>query len=249
MVRMAASVPGETRPYIVTVLAYKGGVGKTTIAYELAWLLDAVLVDLEWDSGSATRQWGYRHEDRVRAPLIDALERGRTPVPLQGFRKPLLVPGHPDLAALAVPGETITAAVETWAKEWGRPVVVDTHPGGFASTLGAAAAANVIVSPTVLATKELEALEGMLAEMADYPMVIVPNKVPPVPPAPQLEKLTRLVTAARATVAPPISHYVWLPRRQIRVAVTSYDPVPARIAGLDRELRAVADTVRNYVTV
>ena len=76
---------------------------------------------------------------------------------------------------------------------------------------------------------------------------VVPNKVPPVPPAAQLEKLTRLVTAARATVAPPVSHYVWLPRRQIRVAVTSYDPVPARIAGLDRELRAVADTVRNYV--
>ena len=248
MIRMTASVPGDARPYIVAVLAYKGGVGKTTIAYELAWLLDAVLVDLEWDAGSATRQWGYRHEDRVRAPLIDALERGRTPVPLQGFRKPLLVPGHPDLAALAVPAETVTAAVERWAKEWGRPVVVDTHPGGFASTLGAAAAANVVVSPTVLATKELEALEGMLAEMADYPMVIVPNKVPTVPPAPQLEKLTRLVTAARATVAPPISHHVWLPRRQIRVAVTSYDPVPARIAGLDRELRAVADTVRNYVT-
>ena len=51
----------------MTVAARKGGVGKTTLAYELAWLLDAPLVDLEFDEGSATRMWGYRHETRVRA--------------------------------------------------------------------------------------------------------------------------------------------------------------------------------------
>jgi cellulose biosynthesis protein BcsQ len=45
-------------PKIVTVAARKGGVGKTTLAYELAWLLDAPLVDLEFDEGSATRMWG-----------------------------------------------------------------------------------------------------------------------------------------------------------------------------------------------
>ncbi len=32
---------------IVTVAAYKGGVGKTTLAMELAYLLEAPLVDLD----------------------------------------------------------------------------------------------------------------------------------------------------------------------------------------------------------
>ena len=63
---------------IVTVAARKGGVGKTTLAYELAWLLRAPLVDLEFDEGSATRMWGYRHEACIRAPLLDSLEAGRT---------------------------------------------------------------------------------------------------------------------------------------------------------------------------
>ena len=68
---------------IVTVAAAKGGVGKTTLAYELAYLLQAPLVDLDWDRGGATRQWGYRHEDRMRAPLLDALERGGVPKPVR----------------------------------------------------------------------------------------------------------------------------------------------------------------------
>lgn len=40
---------------IVTVGAAKGGVGKTTLAYEIAACLKGVLVDLDWDSGGATR--------------------------------------------------------------------------------------------------------------------------------------------------------------------------------------------------
>jgi len=61
---------------IVTVAARKGGVGKTTLAYELAWLLDAPLVDLEFDDGSATRMWGYRHETRLRARCWTPWSRG-----------------------------------------------------------------------------------------------------------------------------------------------------------------------------
>ena len=40
---------------IITIAAWKGGVGKTELAKELAWLLDGVLVDLDWDAGGATR--------------------------------------------------------------------------------------------------------------------------------------------------------------------------------------------------
>src|SRR5690606_21552609 len=81
---------------LVVVHSRKGGVGKTTLAYELAWLLDGVLVDLDWEEGGATRTWGYRWEDRVRSPLLSGLEHGTAPRPLKGFNKPRLVPGHPD---------------------------------------------------------------------------------------------------------------------------------------------------------
>ena len=65
---------------IVTVAAAKGGVGKTTIAYELAYLLDAPLVDLDWDRGGATGSaWGYRVRDRVGAPSSMRLRRGEHP--------------------------------------------------------------------------------------------------------------------------------------------------------------------------
>jgi chromosome partitioning protein len=242
------SMPAHRRPYIVAVVAYKGGVGKTEFAYELAWLLDAILVDFEWDLGSATRKWGYRYEDRIRVPILDALDRGHTPTPLHGFRKPPLIPGHPELGAAQYPEEHVTAALETWAKELGRPLVIDNHPGGVPTTRAAAAAADVIVSPTVLATRELEALGGMLDEMPDYPLIIAPNKVPAVPPAAELAKLERMVTKAGVRVAPPVSNYPWLPRRKIRVAITSYEPVPARIAQFDQEMRAVARMVHDYVT-
>jgi hypothetical protein len=50
--RRSVTVPDPVAvPRIVTVAAYKGGVGKTTIALELAYLLAAPLVDLDWDQG------------------------------------------------------------------------------------------------------------------------------------------------------------------------------------------------------
>lgn len=237
----------STRPFIVAVMAFKGGVGKTTFAYELAWLLNAVLVDLDWDDGGATVQWGYRHKNYVRAPLLDALERGTAPAPLYGTRKPLLVPGHPDLSAQTYPASVYADAIEAWAKSWNRVVVVDTHPGGLESTMGAAAAANIIVSPTKLATKELNGTEGMLEAMPDYPLMIVPNMVAAIPPAAETERLGRMAATAGVPIGPLVSRYPWLERRKIRVSLTSYEKVPARIAALDGELRAVGEAVMAYV--
>jgi len=232
---------------IVTVAAAKGGVGKTTLAYELAYLLQAPLVDLDWDRGGATRQWGYRHEDRMRAPLLDALERRRAPRPVTGARKPDLIPSHPDFADNQPPPEDMADALTKWAGEWGRDyVVIDTHPGGVPSTFAAMSVAGVVVVPTLLATKELEALEGMLNELPDYPLLVAPNKVPSAPPAAQVTKLGHLVKQARVKVGPVVSHYAWLPRRQIRVALTSYDPEPVRIQPLTAELRSLAEAVRTY---
>ena len=90
------------RPPIVTVAAAKGGVGKTTLAYELAAGLDGVLVDLDWDAGGATRMWGFDPAKAARAPLLDGFERGpdgRPPRPKRRANQPALVPAHPDLSA------------------------------------------------------------------------------------------------------------------------------------------------------
>ncbi|PZS32186.1 MAG: chromosome partitioning protein ParA [Pseudonocardiales bacterium] len=243
----------ERRPWspkIITVASYKGGVGKTTIAYELANLLSAPLVDLDWDGGNATRQWGYRHEDRYRAPLLDALERGRTPMPLRGTRKPDLIPCHPDLAHAQPTPEQMAAALERWANDWRSDyVVVDTHPGGVPTTAGAMAVASVVVTPVYLETKPLEALKEMLAELADYPILVVPNRVPGSPPAAETEKLARMTTAANVRVGPPISEHRWVARRKIRVALTSYgEDEPQRIKPIANELRQLAGAVYSYVS-
>lgn len=246
--RFTAALDEATEPAVITVAAWKGGVGKTQLAYELAYLLGSVLVDWDWDKGGATRKWGYRVESRINAPLLDALERGRVPRPLTGLRKPDLVPSHPDLVDNQPTPDATADAIQAWAKEWRRYVVNDTHPGGVPTTYGAIAAADVVITPAVLATNELEAFEGMLEELPDYPLLVIPYKIPPVPPAPELERLERIVKRFPGIqVGPPVSRYPWVERRKIRVAMTSYDPVPARLVPVDEEFRAVAEAVKTYV--
>ena len=43
-----------------------------------------------------------------------------------------------------------------------------------------------------------------------------------------------------------ISFYPWLARRQLRVALTSYDPIPNRLHRVVEELRAVTTAVESY---
>lgn len=229
-------------PRIYTVASYKGGVGKTTLACELAYVMGAVLLDLDWDRGNATRAWGYRTEERSNAPMLDAIEAGRVPRPLKGTRKADLVPCHEDFVDMQPEADTMAALIERWAKEWGRDVVVDTHPGGSPSTLGAMAAAHRILVPAPFGEKEHEALQGMVEQLADYPLMVIPSRIPPVPPARDIERLRTITQAADVPVGPPVSHYVWMPRRTRRMAVSA-PPVSKQGRPFADEIAAVAEAV------
>jgi len=237
---------------IVTLAAHKGGVGKTEFAKELGWLFAGVLTDLDWDRGGASRAWGYRHETRTNAPLLDAMEAGRTPRPLTGgpFRADL-VPSHPDWGNNQPNDEYVTAQLEKWSAEWRRPLVIDTHPGGGEdanpSAAGAIAAAHVVVVPVPLETRPLEALEGMADELRAFPLLIIPNMVDAAPKK-MVEWLTRISKTYGVPVGPPVSKYAWLSRRTLRMAVAARTPVPAKNRAFVDEITAVARAIVQYAS-
>lgn len=214
---------------VITVAATKGGVGKTTIAYELAAALGGVLVDLDWDSGGATRMWGHDPSKFRRVALLDALEAGpggRPPRPRVRRYQPDLVASHRDLAASSIPDDLVADCLAAWAKEWDRTVVVDTHPGANPLTDGAMAVANLVVVPVLLAAREMDALAGLIEDFADgYPLLLAPTMVPASPPRRYVERLAAL--AGSIPVAEPISEHRWL-RRRVRRAALTLQPDPGR---------------------
>jgi chromosome partitioning protein len=224
---------------ILVCHARKGGVGKSTLAYELAWLLEAPLIDLEWDDGCVSRIWGYRHEERSTAPMLNALEKGVTPRLLHGFHKPDLLPGHPDFAVSQPSEADMADAILKWAGEWGREwVVIDSHPGASPSAHGALSIANIVIAPTTLRTYDLNATEGMVKEMSDYPLVLVPNMVPRVPPAAEIDRLRSMVEGTPVQVAGPIPLANAVGIRKKRVAMTSEQPPAKAIAPVTAALEA-----------
>ena len=230
---------------IITVAATKGGVGKTTLAYELAAALEAVLVDLEWDGGSATAMWGYNPAAYRRVPMLDALEAGPNASPPRPKRKahqPALVPGHQDLGASNIPDDLVGDCLTAWASRWSAPhVVVDTHPGANPLTDGAMSVADLVVVPVVLAAREMDGLERLLADWVGYRLLLVPNKVPYSPPRRWVETLARL--AGDLPVASPVSEHRWLARRVRRSAIT-LQPNPGRdVARAAAEFMNVATAV------
>lgn len=207
--------------------------GKTALAYEIAYAGGAVLVDLEWDDGGARVQWGKREpEASERARLLQGFRTGRVPRPLRAERRPDLVPGHPDLEDELPETERLVELLQKWAVAWERPfVVIDTHPGSGRAGRGALAAADLVLVPTVLRTKELNALAGAIVEYRSFPLLVVPNMVPPVPPARELDRLQHIVRAAGVPVGPAVRNHPWWARRQIPSAVTSHPKgaVPASV--------------------
>ena len=115
---------------------------------------------------------------------------------------------------------------------------------GLLITLGAMRAAHCIVVPTPLEMPELDGLEGLLREAADYPLLLVPNKVPYAPPAAGKRRLRELATHWNVAVGPVVSSYRALGQRQQRMAVSAIEPTPARWVRYVDELRLVADEVK-----
>lgn len=237
----------ELMAKICTFASRKGGVGKSTLAYETAYLLDAVLIDLEWDGGSASRRWGYRPELRTRDSMLESLEHQRPPKPLRGFKKPALVPGSNQLVDVGLDADAWADRLGEWAESFGREwVVIDTHPGASPSAHGAMAAAHVICSPAGLRTEDLNAVEQLVSEMADYPLAIVPNMVRRVPPAAELNRLASIVEGTPVRVAPPIPFSTPIETRKRRMAMTAEDPIPKRLAGAVAAFGDLADFVKEY---
>lgn len=232
---------------IVTVAAWKGGVGKTELVKELGWLFNGVVVDLDWDNGGISPNWGYRHQARSTAPLLDALEAERVPRPLSGQGlKADLVPSHPDFVAAQPDEETMANALESWSRAWKRPIVIDTHPGGVPSTLGAVAVANVVVVPVNLEVRALAALEGMAEDLqGGYPLLLIPTRIQSTP-AKLVRDLTRISTTYDIPVGPIVSYHRFLPRRSRTSAVSAPGKsgvVPALHNPFVEEMREVAKAV------
>ncbi|MER7049915.1 ParA family protein [Streptomyces jumonjinensis] len=235
---------GGDRPPIVAAAAWKGGDGKSTLAYEVAYQLGATLADFDWDKGGASGSWGFRPELRVRAPMLEAFEKGKTPTPLRGRRKPDLIPSHPDFGLNQPPPDRVADALEQWVRELDSPLVADTHPGGCDSTYGVLQPADVVLVPAVFADKSLNALEGMLEELTDYPLYVIPYMVKS-PPARMRKRLRDMTTRFGIPVGPAVSYYSWIPTRSRRMAISS-EPVSKQAAPFVQQIDRVAAGVMNY---
>ncbi len=122
--------------------------------------------------------------------------------------------------------------------------MVDTHGGGSPSGDGAIAAADMVIVPTPLKTKDLSATEGMVAEMPDYPLVLVPNMVPRVPGAAEIRRIEAMVAGTPITVAEPIPYVRGIETRKKRVAITTEDPPTKANAEFVAALHALASYVK-----
>lgn len=236
---------------IITIMSPKGGQGKSFFAKELAWLLNLILVDLDWDGGRVSKLLGYNVlKYRRDVPLLDALESGKLPKLYRSNRRPDMIPGHPDFEPNQPDPEGMAKALLSWAAGLEQGLAVDTHPGGSESTLGATEAADLIVMPVVFGTGELDAVEEALEKLHHLPLLLVPNMVPNVIPSAEARRLHMLATTYNVEICEPASfvyRHGWMTQRKQRTVISAAPRFGARTADVSHNMLALAKEVLRRV--
>ena len=186
---------------IVAVIGGKGGVGKTTVAYNLGAALDAVVVDADLGMADLPAPRGPDLHDVLagRASPVEAV-REETPVAL-------LPCGRTLAGARATEPRDLVSAVEAVAAEYGA-VVVDC-PAGMGGDVGlalhAADACVLVTTPTDAALSDAVRARALARELDVGLVGVVLNRadgsaprdriarelgapVTPIPPSPSLER-------------------------------------------------------------
>src|SRR5215212_7167798 len=132
-----------------------------------------------------------------------------------------------------------------WGSEY---VVIDTHPGYHPITLGAFMAADLVIVPTTLDVNDLRGLAGMVRELVDYRMLIIPNRVPRIVPRMGRKFLGEVMAEAgpEVRVGPFVNENRHLGQRTLLMAISAGE-ASARYAACIRQMAAIAATVRELI--
>ena len=231
------------RGAVITVAGHKGGVGKTTIAYELAAALDGVMVDLDFHGGGATNLWGFDSRSARRAPLLDALVEAACHGPSSGRT------GHrwcPPIRTSALPSWTPTRSPTRSSvgdRRAPRPIIVDTHPGAHFTTDGALQAADLVVVPVPPSRRAIAAVREMLYEHSGFRIVLVPNMVSRSPREWWLQALEGFAEDPLVHLAPAITLHPWLNDRLLTTPVVAQTRPGRRTEHAASQFRAVASHI------
>jgi pilus assembly protein CpaE len=174
-----AAAPAEVQAEgkVIAIFSPKGGVGRTTIAVNLAVAASAelgkkvTLVDGSFQFGDVAVLLNLNPKDKSMAELVPELESGRDPESVETFTqahqsgiKVLLAPPSPEMAELVTPGG-VKHVLEILRKR-NEMVVVDCAAWFSDTTLGILDTADVIL--TVL-TLEITSIKNtrLFLEVAD----------------------------------------------------------------------------------